>query len=335
MPLRVRSIIAACAEQRLPEHSARQTARSLEPEGIRRMPTKNPIPEAVGLPDAPVITTRAARGTGIAFLELNCNRRNAGITKPVCEDAFLFALQLDKADDFDLYADGRMIEPQGYGAGDVAIFDLRMNLATDLRDPFHAVNLYVPHKAFSVMGDDGDIPRHIQELRHTVGATVRDPIARDLLLSMRPVLARPEETSELFVDHVALALSIHVAGRYGDVALLPRQWGGGLAPWQERRAKELIDSNLAGGLTLNALARSCELSPRHFTRAFRQSTGMAPHQWLQYRRIEKAKALLDKSSASLSAVALDCGFADQSHFTRTFSRVVGATPAIWRRMRRT
>jgi AraC family transcriptional regulator len=302
---------------------------------VARIDTKNPVAEAVGLPDAPVLTTRAARGTGLAFLELDCQRRNVGITSPVREDAFLIALQLQACPDFDLYADGKSIPPKDFDAGAVAIFDLRMNLATELRDPFHAVNFYVPRKALVAMGEDGDIPRHIQELSHTPGSTVRDPIARDLLLAMRPALgARPEETSDLFVDHVALALSVHVAGRYGDGSALPRMWGGGLAPWQERRAKDLLDAHIGGGITLNDLARSCELSIRHFTRAFRQSTGMAPYQWLQSRRMDKAKQLLEKSSASLSAIALDCGFADQSHFTRTFSRAVGVTPGTWRRVQR-
>ena len=305
------------------------------PHSARPASTKNSVAMAVGLPDAPVLTTRAARGTGMAFLELNCERRNVGITRPVREDAFLIALQLKTCPDFDLYADGRMILPKDFDAGAVAIFDLRTNLVSDLRDPFHAVNLYLPHKAMVAMGDDGDIPRHIQELRHTPGATVPDPIARNLLLSMRPALAaRPEETPELFVDHVALALSIHVAGRYGDVSALPRQWGGGLAPWQERRAKEFLDAHIGGDVTLAAVARSCELSNRHFTRAFRQSTGMAPYQWLQHRRMEKAKQLLEKSAAPLSAIALDCGFADQSHFTRTFSRVTGVAPGTWRRTKR-
>ncbi|WP_448956573.1 helix-turn-helix domain-containing protein [Labrys neptuniae] len=301
----------------------------------RSADTKNPVALAVGLPDAPTLATRAARGVGMAFLELNCRQRNAGITQPVLEDAFVVALQMKACPDFDLYADGRSIPPRDFDAGAVAIFDLRMNLTTDLRDPFHAVNLYLPHKALIAMGDDGDIPRHIQELRHIPGATIQDPVVRRLLLSMRPALAaNPAETLELFVDHVAFALSIHVAGRYGDVAALPRQWGGGLAPWQERRAKELLDAHIHGGIALSDLARSCELSTRHFSRAFRQSTGMAPHQWLQFRRMEKAKQLLGASSASLSAIALDCGFADQSHFTRVFARVVGNTPRTWRRLKR-
>src|SRR5271156_4246609 len=196
---------------------------------------RNTVALAIGLLDAPVLTTRAARGTGMAFLELNCERRNVGITPAVREEAFLITLQMKTSPDFDLYADGRLILPNGFDAGDVAIYDLRTNLASDLRDPFHAVDLYLPLKALAAMGDDGDIPRHIQELRHTPGASVRDPVARNLLLSMRPALAaRPEETLELFVDLVALALSIHVAHRYGDVAALPQQWEGGLAPWQER-----------------------------------------------------------------------------------------------------
>ena len=271
----------------------------------------------------------------MAFLQLNCERRNAGISAPLCEDSFLVALQTKPSPDFDLYADGNSILPQGFEPGSIAIFDLRMNLTTDQRDPFHAIDLYIPHKSLLAMGDDGDIPRHIQELRHTPGATVHDPVLRDLLLSMRPVFtAKPGETSDLFADHVALAIAIHVAHKYGDVSALPQRWGGGLAPWQERRAKELLDAHIRGGITLDVLARSCELSIRHFTRAFRQSIGMSPYEWLQRRRIEKAKTLLQTSSAALSAIAADCGFTDQSHFTRTFSRIVGTTPHVWRRIRR-
>lgn len=270
----------------------------------------------------------------MAFLELDCQRHNSGVTAQVRENAFLIALQLRKANDFDLYADGKSVAPRDFDAGAVAIFDLRMNLATDLRDPFHAINLYLPHKALLAMGDEGDVPRHIQELRHTVGETVRDPVARDLLLSMRPALSNPNGVTELFIDYVALALSIHVAGKYGNVAQLPRQWGGGLAPWQERRAKDLIDAHLERGPTLDELAQACGLSKRHFTRAFHQSIGMAPHRWLQQRRVDKARhMLLSTPSGALSAIAQECGFTDQSHFTKVFARVVGITPREWRRIR--
>lgn len=151
---------------------------------------------------------------------------------------------------------------------------------------------------------------------------------------MPPVLAaRPEETPALFVDHVAMALATHVASTYGGLRLPPRVPLGGLAAWQERRAKELLNAHLEGGISLSDLASACELSVRHFTRAFRQSTGMTLHGWLLHHRIERAKSLLANTSQPLAEVAIGCGFADQSHFTRTFVRVGGTSPGVWRRMK--
>jgi AraC-like DNA-binding protein len=106
---------------------------------------------------------------------------------------------------------------------------------------------------------------------------------------------------------------------------------GGLAPWQARRAKELMNANLNGKLPLSQLAEQCGLSVRHFARAFRQSTGVPPHRWLLSRRIERAKELLHDPALALAEVALACGFADQSHFTRMFTTVVGLSPGLWRR----
>lgn len=296
--------------------------------------SRHQVAAANGLPEAPVLSTRAARGTGMAFVEIDVPYSNSGATASLREDAFLVVLQMSSSD-FDLYADGRLVRPEPSQIGDIAIFDLRENIASDSRDPYHGVDLYIPQRALLTLSNDGDIPRHVQELHQTFGHYAQDDVTRHLLLAMRPALAaRPEETSELFVDHVSLALAVHVAGKYGDGGLLPRQWLGGLAPWQERRAKELIDASIEGGMTLNDLAKACELSTRHFARAFRQSTGMAPYQWLQQRRIDRAKHLLENSGVSLSDVAADCGFADQSHFTRIFSRVSGMTPRTWRRTRR-
>jgi AraC family transcriptional regulator len=68
-----------------------------------------------------------------------------------------------------------------------------------------------------------------------------------------------------------------------------------------------------------------------FSRAFKQSTGIPPHQWLLDRRVETAKDLLRRSCLSLTDIALTCGFSDQSHFTRVFVRACGVSPGVWRR----
>lgn len=112
---------------------------------------------------------------------------------------------------------------------------------------------------------------------------------------------------------------------------LPKRVGG-LAKWQERRAKEVIAARLDSKLSIVEIAEACGLSASHFTRAFQQSLGLSPHQWLTERRIERAQALLRDAERPISEIANSCGFADQSHFTRVFTGVVGKSPGAWRRL---
>ena len=95
-----------------------------------------------------------------------------------------------------------------------------------------------------------------------------------------------------------------------------------------------IDAHLCGDPSVSDLARECRLSASHFARAFRQSTGMAPHRWIMKRRMERAKELLLEGELDLVQVALTTGFFDQSHFTRYFRRSEGHSPGKWRRLRR-
>lgn len=96
-------------------------------------------------------------------------------------------------------------------------------------------------------------------------------------------------------------------------------------------AKNLLIDNLDGEIAVQDVARACNLSRGYFIRAFRDTTGMTPYQWLIQERISRARELLQNPEVSLSEVAISCGFADQSHFTRVFSNVVGTSPGHWRR----
>ena len=108
---------------------------------------------------------------------------------------------------------------------------------------------------------------------------------------------------------------------------------GGLAPWQERRAKELMSTHLGREISLAFVAGECKLSVSHFARSFKQCTGKPPHRWLLENRVEKAKELLIDAELPLAEIALECGFSDQSHFTRVFSRIAGTSPGTWQRLR--
>jgi AraC family transcriptional regulator len=145
------------------------------------------------------------------------------------------------------------------------------------------------------------------------------------------VLRAPEQVSRLFIDHLTLAMAAHVAQTYGGMLSYVRPAQGGLARWQEKRSKAMLAGDLAGATPLHEIAHACGLSVSHFSRAFRRSTGLAPHAWLLQTRVESAKAMLRRRDATLAMVALACGFADQSHFTRVFTRRVGVSPGAWRK----
>ena len=193
------------------------------------------------------------------------------------------------------------------------------------------MNFYIPRQALDACADDGNAPR-IGDLVFTPGIGVNDRVLAALGSAVLPAFEYPHQASQLFIDHFTRAVIAHVAQSFGGMRVREPLLSGGLAPWQERRAKEIIDADLDGEILLAELAKQCGLSSSHFSRAFRQSTGTSPHRWLLHQRVEKAKRLLRDRQSSLVEVALACGFADQSHLTRVFTKLSGAGPAAWRRV---
>ena len=79
------------------------------------------------------------------------------------------------------------------------------------------------------------------------------------------------------------------------------------------------------------MAELAQLSPYHFSRAFKQTFGVPPHQYLTSRRIERAKSLLAQRKLSVTEIGLDVGFSETSSFTSAFRKVTGETPTDYRR----
>ena len=139
----------------------------------------------------------------------------------------------------------------------------------------------------------------------------------------------PTDSSGLLGDTLILAIIV-------DCLRLTEQSGDGgrrarLTPSQLRSTIDLMSSRLAERLCLSEMAYAVGLSQSHFSRAFRASVGITPHQWLLRARIARAQQLLLNEDAALLRVSLETGFAEQSHFTRVFKSVVGVSPGIWRR----
>lgn len=86
-----------------------------------------------------------------------------------------------------------------------------------------------------------------------------------------------------------------------------------------------------GSSTVREMALAAGLSPAHFSRAYKATTGESPHQALLRRRVERGCELLRTSRLRIAEIAARTGFASQAHFTSTFKRIVGITPASFRR----
>ncbi len=114
-----------------------------------------------------------------------------------------------------------------------------------------------------------------------------------------------------------------------------REREGALTPGTVRAVVSHIEDHLEASLTLAQMAEVAHLSAYHFARRFKAATGLAPHQYVIARRIERAKQLLDREhDVSLAEIAGRTGFSDQSHFSNHFKRVVGVTPGRFRRSAR-
>ena len=161
-------------------------------------------------------------------------------------------------------------------------------------------------------------------LRRTFG--VAAPQIARLMLTLRDEADSRNPGGLAVVEAVTTALG-HLLVRYAGVERArPLRVRGGLSSVARRRVLELIDAHLDARLTVDMLAREVGLSPAHFARAFKETIGRAPHQYLLELRLERARRLLELCGADLSDVAQRMGFADQAHFTRLFKRAYRITP---------
>ncbi len=106
---------------------------------------------------------------------------------------------------------------------------------------------------------------------------------------------------------------------------------GGLTVLQLKRVKEFVDVQISNDITISDLAAVAGLSQFHFIRAFKDSVGRSPYQYVLSERISDAKEMLSKSDLSIADVALAVGFSDASQLNRVFRKLIGVTPTAFRR----
>jgi AraC family transcriptional regulator len=289
------------------------------------------VAHSLGLHDAPTLKTRTQRASSIAATRISCGPKQIGMTPQIPpEDSFIVAQYLTRLPYHELWSGGRPLLTQGYATNAMRIVNLTGEFSARITHPHEALNFHIPRAALDELADDAGRPR-LAHLACTPG--IVDPVLVHLTAALLPAFERPEQVNSLFVDYVTLAVCSYLADKYGDgVPPVPVRKGG-LTTAQLRRAKDILAANSGGHILLADVARQCGLSRQYFTKAFKATTGLAPHRWLQQHRIQHAKRHLSETSLPIADIAIRCGFADQSHLTRVFTTLVGLSPAAWRRLR--
>lgn len=168
------------------------------------------------------------------------------------------------------------------------------------------------------------------EARHGFSVRKIRSVMAELCCAIRSALDDERGTAE---DSLRRAAEILQELGEAPTTAIKEEVRGGLAPWQVRTVTRHIEAHLDQAIRNEDLATLVRLNPSHFGRAFRNSFGEPPHEYVMRRRVERAQRLMLSSDAPLSEIALDCGLADQAHLSRLFRRIVGETPRAWRRAR--
>jgi AraC family transcriptional regulator len=176
----------------------------------------------------------------------------------------------------------------------------------------------------AVAAEAGVYPDRV-EIVPTIGA--RDPRFEQIGLALLGELHADGLGGRLYAESLATLLAVQLLRHQSTAGLPAPRRGARLSAAMLGRAGEYVEEHLAEDLSLAALAGAVGLSPYHFARLFRESTGLSPHQYVIRRRVERARLLLATTDRSLTSIAHDVGFASGSHLATHVRRLLGVSPS--------
>lgn len=191
--------------------------------------------------------------------------------------------------------------------------------------PWELLSLRLSVEAVASAAPEVGVPA----LRYMLGC--EDPLLLDLVLALHKQAQRGPGGDDRYANSLGTAAIAHLVHEYRAAPGGDRLRRGGLPVRRLKQVQDYIERNVGQALHLERLAALAGASVRQFLRAFKESTGITPHQYVLLRRIERAKQLLVHEQMPVAEVAQRCGFASQSRFTAAFHRFTRATPGAWRK----
>jgi AraC family transcriptional regulator len=160
---------------------------------------------------------------------------------------------------------------------------------------------------------------------------IDDPVIQQLALALKTEIQTGCMSGRLYGELLGTALAARLVQNYAVSQPSLEFNANGLPQSQLERVIDYMKANLTEDLSILDLATLTSMSESHFSRSFKRSVGIAPYQYLMQQRMERAKQLLKQQEISISDIALDCGFANQTHLTKVFRQITGMTPKAYQK----
>jgi AraC family transcriptional regulator len=160
---------------------------------------------------------------------------------------------------------------------------------------------------------------------------IDDPVIQQLALALKMEIQTGCKSGRLYGESLGAALATRLVQNYAVSKPSSEFKANGLPRSQLERVIDYMKANLTQDLSIFDLATLTGMSESHFSRSFKQSVGISPYQYLMKQRVERAKQLLKQQVISISDIALNCGFANQTHLTKVFRQMTGMTPKAYQK----
>ncbi|WGV26857.1 helix-turn-helix domain-containing protein [Halotia branconii] len=221
-----------------------------------------------------------------------------------------------------------------FGAGDICL--------TPAATPVSSIRIQEPSELVALYIEPTFFVQTSAEIVDTKGLELipqfqlKDPLIHQMAIALKAQIESSEEIwNRLYLESMVTAICVHLLQRYSTQKTnadtrTAKLSSDGLSKAHLGTVLEYIHEYADQNLSLLEMAQQVQMSPYYFSRLFKQSTGLSPHQYLIAHRIQQTKRLLTTTKLSIAEIAAQAGFTDQSHLARHFKRQLGVTPSQFR-----
>src|SRR5258708_2897728 len=194
--------------------------------------------------------------------------------------------------EFELGLESHSLSRYCYAPGEMILCRRNTEEWVRWHSPIQMLLIKVPDQTFHSVAEE--MGGRASELNGT--PLLKDERIRALVAAAEADLANGSPAGRIYTDSIGRALAAALMHSQGAVRSPVRHYRGGLSPVQLRRVTSFVHENLHEDVSLMQMAEEVQLSPAYFSQMFRQSTGVAPHQFFLRPRVERPKKLLLKEA---------------------------------------